>query len=87
MSDFDEQLTITDYLKSQIKIKNVMDLTDFINSQGKAQYTQIGEIIHNSYEHYKGDKDMLDRMTNAMSVYVLEQSMKYMEYLRKEAEL
>ena len=87
MSDFDGQLTITDYLKSQIKIKNVMDLTDFINSQGKAQYTQIGEIIHNSYEHYKGDKDMLDRMTNAMSVYVLEQSMKYMEYLRKEAEL
>ena len=87
MSDFDGQLTITDYLKSQIKIKNVMDLTTFINSQGKAQYTQIGEIIHNSYEHYKGDKDMLDRMTNAMSVYVLEQSMKYMEYLRKEAEL
>ena len=87
MSDFNEQLTITDYLKSQIKIKNVMDLTDFINSQGKAQYTQIGEIIHNSYEHYKGDKDMLDRMTNAMSVYVLEQSMKYMDYLRKEAEL
>ena len=87
MSNFDGQLTITDYLKSQIKIKNVMDLTVFINSQGKAQYTQIGEIIHNSYEHYKGDKDMLDRMTNAMSVYVLEQSMKYMEYLRKEAEL
>ena len=87
MSDFDGQLTITDYLKSQIKIKNVMDLTAFINSQGKAQYTQIGEIIHNSYEHYKGDKDMLDRMTNAMSVYVIEQSMKYMEYLRKEAEL
>ena len=87
MSDFDGQLTITDYLKSQIKIKNVMDLTTFINSQGKAQYTQIGEIIHNSYERYKDDEDMLDRMTNAMSVYVLEQSMKYMEYLRKEAEL
>ena len=87
MSDFDGQLTITDYLKSQIKIKNVMDLTAFINSQGKAQYTQIGEGIHNSYERYKDDEDMLDRMTNAMSVYVLEQSMKYMEYLRKEAEL
>ena len=87
MSDFDGQLTITYYLKSQIKIKNVMDLTAFINSQGKAQYTQIREVIHNSYEHYKGDKDMLDRMTNAMSVYVLEQSMKYMDYLRKEAEL
>ena len=87
MSDFDGQLTITDYLKSKIKIKNVMDLTDFINSQGKAQYTQILEVIHNSYERYKDDEDMLDRMTNAMSVYVLEQSMKYMDYLRKEAEL
>ena len=87
MSDFDGQLTITDYLKSQIKIKNVMDLTAFINSQGKAQYTQIGDVIHNSYERYKDDEDILDRITNAMSVYVLEQSTKYMDYLRKEAEL
>ena len=41
MSDIDGQLAITDYLKSQIKIKNVMDLTAFINSKGKAQYKQI----------------------------------------------
>ena len=41
MSDCGGQLTITDYLKSKIKIKNVLDLTAFINSQGKAQYTQI----------------------------------------------
>ena len=33
MSDTERQLTITDYLKSQIEIKNVMDLTAFINSQ------------------------------------------------------
>ena len=83
----DGQITLTDYLKSKIKSREVKDLTNFINSQGKAQYTQIGEIIHNSYERYKDDEDMLDRMTNAMSVYVLEQSMKYMDYLRKEAEL
>ncbi len=83
----DGQITITDYLKSKIKSGEVKDLTNFINSQGKAQYTQIGEIIHNSYERYKDDEDMLDRMANAMSVYVLEQSMKYMDYLRKEAEL
>lgn len=81
------QITITDYLKSKIKSGEVKDLTDFINSQGKAQYAQIGEVIHNSYERYKDDEDMLARMTNAMSVYVLEQSMKYMDYLRKEAEL
>ena len=83
----DGQITLTDYLKSKIKSGEVKDLTNFINSQGKSQYTQIGEVIHNSYERYKDDEDMLDRMTNAMSVYVLEQSMKYMDYLRKESEL
>ena len=83
----DGQITLTDYLKSKIKSGEVKDLTNFINGQGKAQYKQIGEVIHNSYERYKDDEDMLDRMTNAMSVYVLEQSMKYMDYLRKEAEL
>ena len=83
----DGQITLTDYLKSKIKSGEVKDLTNFINSQGKAQYTQIAEVIHNSYERYKDDEDMLDRMTNAMSVYVLEQSTKYMDYLRKEAEL
>ena len=83
----DGQFELTDFLSKKIESKTVMDLTNWINSQGKAQYTQIGEVIRNSYEHYKGDKDMLERMTNAMSVYVLEQSMKYMDYLRKEAEL
>ena len=84
MSDFDEQLTIADYLKSQIKIKNVMDLTAFINSQGKAQYTQIQEVVFKSYEDYKEDDDFLQRMTNAISIYVLSVSKGYMDYLRKE---
>ena len=83
----DGQITLTDYLKSKIKSGEVKNLTNFINSQGKAQYTQIGDVIRNSYERYKDDENMLDRMTNAMSVYVLEQSVKYMDYLRKEAEL
>ena len=83
----DGQFELTDFLSKKIESKTVMDLTNWINSQGKAQYTQIGEVISNSYERYKDDEDMLDRMTNAMSVYVLEQSMKYMDYLRKEAEL
>lgn len=52
------QFELTDFLSKKIESKTVMDLTNWINSQGKAQYTQIGEIIHNSYEHYKGDKDM-----------------------------
>ena len=83
----DGQFELTDFLKEKIESKTVMDLTNWINSQGKAQYTKIGEVIRNSYDRYKDDEDMLDRMTNAMSVYVLDQSMKYMKYLRKEAEL
>ena len=87
MSDFDGQLTITDYLKSQIKIKNVMDLTAFINSQGKAQYTQIEDIVRKTYEQNKDSDDVIGRITNAVSVYVLDMSMKYMDYLRKESEV
>ena len=87
MSGFDGQLTITDYLKSQIKIKNVMDLTAFINSQGKAQYTQIEDIVSKTYEQNKDSDGVIGRITNAVSVYVLNQSMGYMEYLRKESEV
>ena len=87
MNDIDGQLTITDYLKSQIKIKNVMDLTAFINSQGKAQYKQIDDIVSKTYEQKKYSDDVIGRITNAVSVYVLDMSMKYMDYLRKECDL
>ena len=87
MSDFDEQLTITDYLKSKIQIKNVLDLTSFINSQGKAQYTQIEDIVSNTYEQNKDSDDVIGRITNAVSVHVLDMSMKYMDYLIKESEV
>ena len=87
MSDIDGQLTITDYLKSQIKINNVMDLTAFINSQGNAQYKQIEDIVSKTYEHNKDSDDVIGRITNVVSIYVLDMSMKYMDYLRKECEL
>ena len=87
MSDIDGQLTLTDYLKSQIKIKNVMDLTAFINSQGKAQYKQIEDIVSKTYEQNMDSDDVIGRITNVVSVYVLDMSMKYMDYLRKECEL
>ena len=87
MSDTEKQLTITDYLKSQIKIKNVMDLTAFINSHGKAQYKQIEDIVSKTYEQNSGSDDVVGRITNAVSIYVLDMSMKYMDYLRKESEV
>ena len=87
MNQCDGQIKITDYLKSKIKSGRVKDLTAWINSQGKAQYTQIGEVVRDAYERYKDSDELVDRITNAVSVYVLNQSMWYMEYLRKESEV
>ena len=83
----DGQIEMTDYLKSKIKSGRVKDLTAWINSQGKAQYTKIGEVVRDAYERYKDSDDLVGRITNAVSVYVLNQSMGYMEYLRKESEV
>ena len=87
MIQCDGQIEITDYLKSKIKSGRVKDLTAWINSQGKSQYTQIGEVVRDAYERYKDSDELVDRITNAVSVYVLNQSMGYMEYLRKESEV
>lgn len=82
----DGQIKLTDYLKSKIKSGQVKDLTAWINSQGQAQYTQIGEVVSDAYERYKDDADAVERITNAVSVYVLNQSMGYMKYLKEESE-
>ena len=87
MIQCDGQIEMTDFLKSKIKSGRVKDLTAWINSQGKAQYTQIGEVVRDAYERYKDSDELVDRITNAVSVYVLTQSMGYMEYLRKESEV
>ena len=87
MTQCEGQIEMTDYLKSKIKSGRVKDLTAWINSQGKAQYTQIGEVVRDAYERYKDSDELVDRIANAVSVYVLNQSMGYMEYLRKESEV
>lgn len=80
----DGQIEMTEYLKSQIKCGAVKDLTEWINSQGKAQYTQIGEVVKKTYNNYRDDPEFVDRLTNAISIYVLKQSTGYMEYLKGE---
>ena len=87
MIQCDGQIEMTDYLKSKIKSGRVKDLTAWINSQGKAQYTQIGEVVRETYEREKDSDELVDRISNAVSVYVLNQSMGYMNYLRNEAKL
>lgn len=86
MNQCDGQIEMTDYLKSKIKCGAVKDLTTWIGSQGKAQYSQIKEIVRDTYEREKDSEDLVDRITNAVSVYVLTKSMGYMEYLRSECE-
>ena len=87
MIQCDGQIEMTDYLKSKIKSGRVKDLTAWINSQGKAQYTQIGDVVKSAYERYKDSPELVDRITNAVSVYVLQQSMGYIEYLRNESKV
>lgn len=82
----DGQLELTDFLCKKIESKSVMDLTAWINSQGKAQYSQIGEVIEEVYNREKDSGELVERLTNAVSIYVLNQSMRYMNYLRKESE-
>ena len=82
----DGQFELTDFLSKKIANKSVMDLTAWINSQGKAQYTQIGEIVEDVCNREKDSGELVERLTNAVSVYVFNQSMGYMDYLRKESE-
>lgn len=82
----DGQFELTDFLGKKIESKSVMNLTDWINSQGKAQYSQIGEVIEEVYNREKDSGELVERLTNAVSIYVLNQSMGYMNYLRKESE-
>ena len=81
----DGQIEMTDYLKSKIKSGRVKDLTAWINSQGKAQYTQIGEVVRDAYERYKDADDLVGRITNAVSIYVLDMSVGYMKYLKEQS--
>ncbi len=79
------QLELTDFLVSKVKRKTVKDLTEWINSQGKTQYTQIGEVVKKAFDDYKDDPNFVDRLTNVISIYVLNQSMGYMKYLKSKS--
>lgn len=80
------QLSITDYFKQQVASGKVKDLTTWINSSGKAQYTQVRELVNKALEDYgiEATNEQVGRLANAISVYILDQSCGYMEYLKNE---
>ena len=83
------QLELTAYLESQIISRNVMNLTEWINAQGKAQYSQISDVINDICERIQADlsKEQKDRITNAVSIYVLGMSRGYMDYIREQSKV
>ena len=85
MIQCDGQIEMTDFLKSKIKCGAVKDLSTWIGSQGKAQYSQIKEIVRDTYEREKDSAYLVDRITNAVSIYVLDMSDGYMKYLKDQS--
>lgn len=82
----DGQLTFTDYFANNVKSGKVKGLTEWINSSGIAQYSQIKKVIEKSYEANKDSDELIGRLVNDVSVWVLGVSIGYMEYLKGEME-
>ena len=81
----DGQIEITDYLKSMIISGKAKNLTAWINSKGKCQYDQIKEVVRATYKREKDSAYLVDRITNAVSIYVLDMSDGYMKYLKDQS--
>lgn len=81
------QITLTEFLSKQITLKQIDGFTEFLNKQGESQYNQIGKIVVDTYKKSADEPEnvLLNRITNNVSVYVLEQSMQYDKYLREQA--
>lgn len=56
-----------------------IEMTDYLKSQIKCG------AVKDAYERHKDSAELVDRITNAVSVYVLTQSVGYMDYLRSES--
>lgn len=76
------QINFTDYFKPSAKEKPKL-LVDFINSMGTAQYTQIGNVIKKTCEQgkYEIPADSIERITNNVSVWLLDIGSEYQKYL------
>ena len=85
MNQCDGQIEITDYLKPMIISGRAKDLTAWINSKGKCQYDEIKEVVRATYDREKDSAYLVDRMTNAVSIYVLDMSSGYMKYLKDQS--
>ena len=86
MDDNAHQLTLDEYFAMQVRKREVMDLTAWINSSGTCQYPQIKKLITEVYEQNKDSEELIDRLTNAVSVYILDKSSGYSRYLREKCE-
>lgn len=84
--DCNGQMELTEYLQYQINQKKVKDFTNFVN-QSDAQYTQIKKIVTDTFNQYKGSDQLPEVIANNVSVWVLNQSIAYMNYLREKSKM
>ena len=85
MNQCDGQIEMTDYLKTMIISGKVKNLTGWINSRGKFQYDQIKDVVRSTYEREKDSVYLVDKITNAVSIYALDMSDGYMKYLKDQS--
>lgn len=79
----DGQINFNDYFEKQKLDIKPMLLVDFINGMGTAQYTQIGNVISQSVSRYgtEIDEELIGRITNNVSVWLLKIGSAYANYL------
>lgn len=79
------QINFTDYFtKPSLDIKPKI-LVDFINGMGVAQYTQIRNVVRDTVERgeYDVSDETIERITNNVSVWLLDVGMQYEKYLKE----
>ena len=81
----DGQISLFDYFKNPALNIKPKRLVDYINGLGESQYKQIKRVITDTLkaENYDLPDEVVERLTNNVSVWLLEIGFKYDAYLRK----
>lgn len=81
----DGQISLFDYFKNPALNIKPKRLADYINGLGESQYKQIKKVITHALEveNCNLPDEVIERLTNNVSVWLLEIGFKYDAYLRK----
>jgi len=85
LEQLDGQVNFLDYFTRHTLDIKPKSLVDFINGMGVAQYSQIQDVIIKSIEYNELDVEgeAIGRITNSVSVWLLNIGIEYKNYLDK----